>query len=72
MQGGILTKKRIIIFCTFLGVLTAFLNLKENLEESIGYLERTVEDKSEVLKNSIDDVRSEIDNLRYWGDIVEK
>lgn len=65
-------KKRIIIFCTFLGVLTAFLNLKENLEESIRYLERTVEDKSEVLKNSIDDVRSEIDNLRYWGDIVEK
>ena len=63
-------KKRIIIFCTFLGILTAFLNLKENLEESIGYLERTVEDKSEVLKNSIDDVRSEIDNLR--GDIDEK
>ena len=58
-------KKRIIIFCTFLGVLTAFINLKENLEESIGYLERTVEDKSEVLKNSIDNVRSEIDNLRY-------
>ena len=65
-------KKRIIIFCTFLGILTAFLNLKENLEESIGYLERTVEDKSEVLKNSIDDVRSEIDNLKYWGDIGEK
>ena len=65
-------KKRIIIFCTFLGILTAFLNLKENLEESIGYLERTVEDKSEILKNSIDDVRSEIDNLRYWGDIDEK
>ena len=65
-------KKRIIIFCTFLGILTAFLNLKENLEESIGYLERTVEDKSEVLKNSIDDVRSEIDNLRYWGDMDEK
>lgn len=65
-------KKRIIIFCTFLGVLTAFINLKENLEESIGYLERTVEDKSEVLKNSIDNVRSEIDNLRYWGDIDEK
>lgn len=65
-------KKRIIIFCTFLGILTAFLNLKENLEESIGYLERTVEDKSEILKNSIDDLRSEIDNLRYWGDIDEK
>ena len=43
-------KKRIIIFCIFLGILTIFLNLKENLEESIRYLERTVEDKSEILK----------------------
>lgn len=65
-------KKRIFIFCIFLGLLTAFVNLKENLQESIGYLERTIEDKSEVLKNSIDDVKNEIDNLRYWGDIDEK
>lgn len=72
MQGGVLMKKRIIIFCIFLGILTIFLNLKENLEESIRYLERTVEDKSEILKKSIDDVGDEIDNIKYWGGINEK
>lgn len=58
-------KKRIFIFCVFLGVLTIFIDLKENLLESIGYLERTVEDKSEILKNSVDNIKTEIDTLRY-------
>jgi len=58
-------KKRIFIFCVFLGVLTIFIDLKENLLESIRYLERTVEDKSEILKNSVDNIKTEIDTLRY-------
>ena len=58
-------KKRIFIFCVFLGVLTIFIDLKENLLESIEYLERTVEDKSEILKNSVDNIKTEIDTLRY-------
>ena len=64
-------KKRIIIFCIFLGFLTVFIDLKENLLESIGYLERTIEDKTEVLKNSIDDVGDEINTLKYWGGIMK-
>lgn len=72
MQGGILMKKRIIIFCVFLGILTGFLNIKENISRDIGYLERTVEGKSEVLKNSIDDVRRAVEDLKYWGGINEK
>lgn len=58
-------KKRIIIFCVFLGILTGFLNIKENISRDIGYLERTVEGKSEVLKNSIDDVRRAVEDLKY-------
>lgn len=65
-------KKRIFIFCVFLGVLTIFIDLKENLLESIEYLERTVEDKSEILKNSVDNIKTEIDTLRYWGWYNEK
>ena len=65
-------KKRIFIFCVFLGVLTIFIDLKENLLESIRYLERTVEDKSEILKNSVDNIKTEIDTLRYWGWYNEK
>lgn len=72
MQGGILMKKRIIIFCVFLGILTGFLNIKENISRDIGYLENTVGVKAEVLENSIDDVRRAVEDLKYWGGINEK
>ncbi|EEU32753.1 hypothetical protein HMPREF0946_00826 [Fusobacterium vincentii 3_1_36A2] len=58
-------KKRIFIFCIFLGLLTAFVNLKENISRDIGYLENTVGDKAEVLENSIDDVRRAVEDLKY-------
>jgi len=72
LQGGILMKKRIIIFCVFLGILTGFLNIKENISRDIGYLENTVGVKAEVLENSIDDVRRAVEDLKYWGGINEK
>ena len=65
-------KKRIIIFCVFLGILTGFLNIKENISRDIGYLENTVGVKAEVLENSIDDVRRAVEDLKYWGGINEK
>ena len=58
-------KKRIFIFCIFLGLLTAFVNRKENISRDIGYLENTVGDKAEVLENSIDDVRRAVEDLKY-------
>ena len=65
-------KKRIIIFCIFLGILTGFLNIKENISRNIGYLENTVGDKAEGLENSINDVRRAVEDLKYWGGINEK
>ena len=58
-------KKRIIVFCVFLGILTGFLNIKENIGRDIGYLENTIESKSKVIENSVDDVRRTVEDLRY-------
>nr|DAS46061.1 MAG TPA: Protein of unknown function (DUF3679) [Caudoviricetes sp.] len=58
-------KKRIIVFCVFLGILTGFLNIKENIGRDIGYLENTIESKSKVIENSVDDVRRAVEDLRY-------
>lgn len=65
-------KKRIIVFCVFLGILTGFLNIKENIGRDIGYLENTIESKSKVIENSVDDVRRTVEDLRYWGGSNEK
>lgn len=58
-------RKRIFIFCIFLGILTGFFNLKESISRDISYLENTVENKSEVIENTIDDVRRAIEDLKY-------
>lgn len=65
-------KKRIIVFCVFLGILTGFLNIKENIGRDIGYLENAIESKSKVIENSVDDVRRAVEDLRYWGGSSEK
>ena len=65
-------KKRIIVFCVFLGILTGFLNIKENIGRDIGYLENTIESKSKVIENSVDDVRRAVEDLRHWGGSNEK
>ena len=58
-------RRRIFIFCIFLGILTGFLNIKESIGKDIWYLQSTVEHESKDLKNYIDDVERAVENLKY-------
>lgn len=61
MQGRLLMKKRIFIFCIFCVVLTFFINIKKNIENQKKFLNEQTEilqKQTEVLENILETIKN--------------